>query len=135
MLYAIAHYILWVMRPVPFKDVWTWGGLCICSGVFGSLYHSLLFSVFFEGGVAWWLAVAASYLTTVTFVMMLGFLRVSAIVVCAGAMCVAVVIWPTFAAGLSDIMQTVSLFVGTFISLPLFGREMERIRPELDKHR
>lgn len=119
------------LGPVPSaRDLWTYSGVWILSGVLTSLSYTALYRELLQFPV-WLAGVCASLTATgVLWKMLRGmkFSSIDALVISAGGLCIALPNWVTIHLGFSWWQAALLTIGGILISLPPFGRGMREYR-------
>lgn len=125
------HFLRWYLKPPNPHDLWTYCGVWILDGVASGLLYRLVFTNFVEVTPAAVLAGATAFLLVAFLLNQMGFGKLHALTINTGGMLIAVANWPTLHVDLPATLAILFTVVGLVISLPLFCRGMERIRPTL----
>lgn len=131
-LQKIADYLRWLAKLPHPRDLWTYCGVWILDGVVASLLYRLVFVHMLDATLA---GVFAGVLA-VSFVAFLlnrmGFPALYALIISSGGMCIAVANWMTIHLDLATGTSIALTLGGLVVSLPLFCRGMETIRPKIE---
>ena len=127
----IKDYVGRYLKPPNPRDLWTYCGVWILDGVTTGLLYRLVFTSFMEGVAAAILADMTAFLLVALMLNRMGFSKLHTLIINVGGMLIAVANWPTLQVGLSTAVAIVFTIFGLVISLPLFCRGMETIRPTL----
>ena len=129
----VRKYLRWLLKPPNPLDLWTYCGVSILEGTATGLLYRVVFTHVAEPTVAGILAGTCALLFTAFALKLLGFLAVHTLLISLGGLCVAVANWPTINVGLTTSTSIVLTIFGIAISLPLFCRGMEVIRPKIER--
>lgn len=116
-------------------DAVTWGGLVVFCGLCASLIYNSPFVQALPLVVTFVFSGTVSYIINVWILQCLKIQPQHARIICAGAMLMIMVGgWHGFhPIHAPDSITGLSFLIGTFISLPLLAREMQKLRPETEK--
>ncbi len=126
----VREYLRWLLKPPHPRDLWTYCGVWILDGVATGLLYRMVFTHLAAPTIAGILAGTCASLLVGFMLYRMGFKLLHAFLITAGGMCIAVANWPTINIGLSELTTIALTVFGMTISLPLFCRGMEVIRPK-----
>lgn len=129
----VRKYLLWLLKPPHPRDLWTYCGVWILDGVVTGLLYRMVFTHVVNESVAGILAGLCASLLVGFLLHRMGFSIIHALLITTGSMCIAVANWPTINVGLPTSASVVLTIFGMAISLPLFCRGMEVIRPKIER--
>jgi hypothetical protein len=126
----VIEYLRWLAKPPQLHDVWTYNGVWILNGVTASLLYRNVFVHMFDATFGGMLSGLSAVLLIAFLLHRIGFAIFQALIISVGGMFIAAANWTTVHLELDINISVALTIVGIGISLPLFCRGVEIIRPK-----